>query len=145
LRRLNTWRPFVRAFHDDAEEESITDINVTPLVDVMLVLLVIFMVTASLMLTSAIPVRLPVSGSGGVAHRAALLVVLRQDGRWMAEGKPATREEMVSRVRAAVARFPGIRVDLAADTRLSYGEIIAALDLLKQQGVRQVALSTGSR
>jgi len=135
----------VAARGDGTEDDAITDINVTPLVDVMMVLLVIFMVTASLMLTRAIPVSLPVSETGGAAHRASLQAILQRNGTWMLDGKGVSKDELASRVRAEAARFPGLRVDLAADSRLEYGEIIAALDLLKKQGVRQVALSVGKK
>ena len=130
---------------DGADDEGITDINVTPLVDVMMVLLVIFIVTASMMLTRAIPVKLPASDAGGAAHRAALQVAYRIDGIWMVEGKRIGEADLATRIRTEVAHFPGLRVDLAADSRLEYGKVVSALDFLRKQGVRQVALSTAAR
>jgi len=128
---------------DDSRE--ITDINVTPLVDVTLVLLVIFMVTASLMLTRVLPVKLPESATGAPAGQVTWQVVRLRGPAWQLNGKAVAEAELASKLRAEARLRPSLRVDLAADGGLAYREIVAALDLLKQQGIRQVSLSVAPR
>ncbi|MEK7476731.1 MAG: biopolymer transporter ExbD [Candidatus Coatesbacteria bacterium] len=127
------------------DNREITDINVTPLVDVTLVLLVIFMVTASLMITRVLPVKLPESATGAPAGQVTWQVVLLRGPGYLLNGKRMTGDELAAKVRAEVRLRSSLRVDLAADGGLSYREIVAALDLLKQQGVRHVALSVVPR
>jgi biopolymer transport protein ExbD len=127
------------------DNREITDINVTPLVDVTLVLLVIFMVTASLMITRVLPVKLPESSTAAPAGQVRWQVVLLRGPAYQLNGKPMTEAELAAKVRTEVRLVPSLRVDLAADGGLAYREIVAALDFLKQQGVRQVALSVVPR
>ncbi len=126
-------------------EEEITGINVTPLVDVMLVLLVIFMVTASLVFTRALPVNLPRAETSDAATRVTWQLAVTRGGRMELNGAPVSRAELAGRMRAEAKINPGLKVDVAADERLSYGEVVAVLDLLKSQGVRHVALAVNPK
>ena len=125
--------------------KSINQINVVPYIDVMLVLLVIFMVTAPLVNPGEI--ELPSVGSKLVAPTAPLELTLRPDGKWWLEDKqlatPAiavSKDELVSRIRAKQAKLPGQPVVIAADKSARYEDVIGVLDLLQRNGAQKVGL-----
>lgn len=125
--------------------KSINEMNVVPYIDVMLVLLVIFMVTAPLINPGQ--VELPSVGSKLSAPSQPLEVTLRIDGtlslRDLATGAPAvrvSRDELVSRLRQAQATRPDQAVVIAADRAARYEEVLNVLDLLQRNGLRRVGL-----
>jgi biopolymer transport protein TolR len=123
--------------------KSINQINVVPYIDVMLVLLVIFMVTAPLINPGVVD--LPSVGSRLSAPAAALEVSVRADqSLWLREGTaPAlrvSRSELLARVQARQAKNPDQPVVIAADRSVRYEEVIGVLDLLQRNGVRRVGL-----
>ena len=125
--------------------KSINQINVVPYIDVMLVLLVIFMVTAPLINPGEI--ELPSVGSKLVAPAAPLELTLRADGRWWLEDKQLAtpplalpRDELVTRIRAKQAKSPGQPVVIAADKSARYEDVIGMLDLLQRNGAQKVGL-----
>ncbi len=125
--------------------KSMNQINVVPYIDVMLVLLVIFMVTAPLVNPGEI--ELPSVGSRLVAPAQPLEVTLRTDGtitlRDQQAGGPATamsRDELVARIRAKQAKLPDQPVVIAADRAARYEDVLGVLDLLQRNGVRKVGL-----
>jgi biopolymer transport protein TolR len=125
--------------------KSISQINVVPYIDVMLVLLVIFMVTAPLVNPGEI--ELPSVGSRLTAPAAPLQVTLRTDHTlWLADQQAATpavqvsRDELVARIRAKQARLPDQPVVIAADRDARYEDVLGVLDLLQRNGARKVGL-----
>ena len=126
--------------------KSINQINVVPYIDVMLVLLVIFMVTAPLITPGEIA--LPSVGAKLTAPVAPLEVTLRNDqSLWLRDqGAPGTsavkvsRDELVARVVAKQARAPDQGVVIAADKAARYEDVLAVLDVLQRNGVRKVGL-----
>ena len=103
--------------HDD----EITGINVTPLVDVTLVLLIIFMVTATYVVKETIEVALPRAASGGQTVGPTLALALDREGKLFLDGAPATPEAARAAVRAAVARSAEARAIISADRAVSHG------------------------
>jgi biopolymer transport protein TolR len=125
--------------------KSINQINVVPYIDVMLVLLVIFMVTAPLVNPGEI--ELPSVGSKLVAPAAPLELTLRSDGKWWLEDKQlgtppiaVSKDELVQRIRAKQAKVPGQPVVIAADKSARYEDVIGVLDLLQRSGAQKVGL-----
>jgi biopolymer transport protein TolR len=125
--------------------KSVSQINVVPYIDVMLVLLVIFMVTAPLVTPGEI--ELPSVGSRLAAPAQPLEVTLRTDGSlWLRDqqaGGPAvavSRGELVARIRAKQARLPDQPVVIAADKAARYEDVLAVLDVLQRSGARKVGL-----
>jgi biopolymer transport protein TolR len=123
--------------------KSINQINVVPYIDVMLVLLVIFMVTAPLINPGVI--ELPSVGSQLAAPVAPLEISVRSDqSLWLREGTGSpvrvSPDELVARIRDHQARTPDQAVVIAADRAVRYEEVIRVLDLLQQKGVRKVGL-----
>src|SRR5215471_10486928 len=115
--------------------KSINQINVVPYIDVMLVLLVIFMVTAPLINPGI--VELPSVGSKLVAPSSPLEVTLRTDqSLWLREGvsppQRVSRAELVARLRDRQSRNPNQAVVIAADRAVRYEEVIGVLDVLQR-------------
>lgn len=127
-----------RTEHD--EDETISGINVTPLVDVTLVLLIIFMVTATYIVKETIEVELPRAASGGETVGTTLALVLDKDGTLFLDGQPVTREAARVAVREAVARDKDAKAIIGADRSLSHGEVVEVIDLVKTEGLTKFAI-----
>lgn len=127
------------------EEEGITGINVTPLVDVTLVLLIIFMVTTSYIVKASIEIDLPKAATARESRPASLAVTLTRQGVLYLNDRPTSQENLATHVRAEVAANPDVQVLIAADTELPYGRVVGLIDLIKQSGVRRYALNVAYR
>jgi len=128
------------AGHASSSDESITGINVTPLVDITLVLLIIFMVTASYIVKESIEVDLPRAAAGGETVGETLTFAVDKDGVLYLDGQPVAREAARVAVRAAVGRSPEARALIGADRAVPHGEVVALIDLLKSQGLAKFAI-----
>jgi biopolymer transport protein TolR len=125
--------------------KSINQINVVPYIDVMLVLLVIFMVTAPLINPGTID--LPSVGSKLTVPAAPMEVTLRTDRTLTLVDRQAatpevkvSRDELVARIRDKQARLPDQPVVIAADRGARYDDVLGVLDLLQTSGVHKVGL-----
>ncbi len=121
-------------------DEPITQINVVPLVDIMLVLLIIFMLTASFIATPSVPVRLPKAYTSDPSLPRSISVVLNTKGDIFYQGKKIVREDLTNRLRESAATNPELRVVLSADDTVTHGKVIEVLDMMRQAGVTLVAL-----
>jgi biopolymer transport protein ExbD len=118
----------------------ITDINVTPLVDIMLVLLIIFMLTAHLIAKQAIEVQLPKAAQSTPVPVTTLAVILTREGRMYLNGAETTPAELRTAVRSAVTKDPKTQVIIAGDKNVSHGRVVWVLDLVKSLGVTSFAI-----
>jgi len=124
------------------DDETITGINVTPLVDVVLVLLIILMVTAQYAADKdAIPMDLPKAASGDSAVSSTLSVSIDKDGKFYLDAKELTLEQMRGSVRAAYAKDNDTRAVIAADGRVSHSHVVQVIDLLRQEKVTKFAIN----
>lgn len=116
-----------------------SEINVTPLVDVMLVLLVIFIVTAPLM-ASSIRLDLPAAGAAApVEPPRAITVALDGQGRLFVDDQPvADAQALALRLRTAAAGVPDIELQLRADRSRPYGEIVTLMDAAREAGIQRI-------
>jgi biopolymer transport protein ExbD len=120
-------------------EETIVGINVTPLVDITLVLLIVFMVTAKLIVSEAIPFDLPKAATGG-ATQVVFTVSLDAHGRVRADGHEMQGDESLRRAaHEALARDGEIRTVVQASSAVAHGSVIHVLDELRKAGVRRIA------
>ena len=119
-------------------EAPMSEINVTPLVDVMLVLLVIFILTAPLM-TSAIRLDLPQSEGAepGAAPQAVVLVVDAQ-GRWFLNDQPIAENALREQLAKAARRNPLTELELRADASVPYGRVVEAMGLAQKAGLSRI-------
>jgi biopolymer transport protein TolR len=121
---------------------QISQINVTPMVDVMLVLLVVFMITAPL-LTVGVPVDLPKTASGRIVGQDEPLVVsVASDGRLYLQDAEVTLEALLPRLTAITENRKDARVFLRGDRAIAYGQIMAVMGAMNQAGFHRVALIT---
>jgi biopolymer transport protein TolR len=123
------------------EEEEITGINVTPLVDVVLVLLIIFMVTASFIVRETVEVDLPKAASAGETVQGLVNVVLDKEGKLFFDGAEVGEAELLRRVDEALAKDPDTRAIISADQALSYGRVMRLIDVVKGRGLAKFALN----
>ncbi len=124
----------------DNEDEAITGINVTPLVDVTLVLLIIFMVTASYIVKETIEVELPRAAHGGETLQKTFAVLVTRDGQAFLNGVPVDDGALVSEVRKAKAAGEDVQAIVAADKNATHGTVTHLLDVLKGAGVTKFAI-----
>ncbi len=122
------------------DDDLIADINVTPLVDVVLVLLIIFMVTATYIVRASIEVDLPRAAHGGEAVGTVLSVVLTRDGQVFLDGVRRTEEELVARTQEAVRRDADARVVISADRGALHGAVVRVIDLVRGAGATRFAI-----
>ena len=118
----------------------ITDINVTPMVDIMLVLLIIFMLTAHLIARQVIEVQLPKAAQAAAVSPTTLAVTLTREGRMFLNGIPATPEALRAAIQSAVAKDAKTQVIVAGDKNVSHGRVVWVLDLVKSLGVTSFAI-----
>jgi biopolymer transport protein ExbD len=118
----------------------ITGINVTPLVDVVLVLLIIFMATAPLLQKRALHVNVPQASHSERRATAAVEVQFTADRKVLVDGAELPRERLEGDMRSRLALDPGLAVAVSADEAVPYGEVIGLLDAVRGAGVKKVAL-----
>ncbi len=122
-------------------DAPITAINVTPFVDVVLVLLIIFMATSNYIVNPAIEVDLPEAASGGETVETTLSVVLSKEGQLYLNGEPTTEDLLAERCRQASRRNPKIQAIIAADGASRHREVVRLIDVVKLGGVKSFAIN----
>jgi biopolymer transport protein ExbD len=130
----------------DASENNddgvVTGINVTPMVDVMLVLLIIFMVTTQFVSESGLKINLPKADTEDASPTASLKVSVNQQGELFLMEEPVDLNGLKANLEREVGLNPGVRVTVAADGQVAYEQVIGVLDAVKQSGVTKVALAS---
>jgi biopolymer transport protein TolR len=122
--------------------QPMSDINMTPLIDVMLVLLVIFIVTAPL-IGASLKLDLPKSDAGRPNDAPAFVAIaLDAQGRLFLGTEAATPEAVAARVREAAARDPATEVQLRADQAVPYGRVAELIGLVQQGGLNRIGFVT---
>ncbi|RME24938.1 MAG: biopolymer transporter ExbD [Deltaproteobacteria bacterium] len=128
------------------EEDIISGINVTPLVDIVLVILIIFMVTASLVMRTNVPVELPKAMSAEQSAQGLINLAVTRDGKLYANGRPAELEDIPALVaearRKAAESGAKVTAFISADVGTPYGRFATVLDRLRVEGVTDIALDT---
>ena len=124
---------------DRNRRTALSEINVTPLVDVMLVLLIIFMVTAPLM-QQGIDVNLPKAKGKDLAPEERISIVIKKGGTFFLNDQSITRTDMLSRLSAISKRNPNVY--LKADRDVSYGVVIELMGDIKEAGIEKLGIVT---
>ena len=124
------------------KNRPVSNINVTPMVDVMLVLLIVFMVTAPL-LTVGVPVNLPkVEANSLDAQKEPLEISINENNEIYLGEDLIVFEELISKVKIIAGSNNDIRIFLRADTSINYGEVMKVLGALNTSGFLKIALVT---
>lgn len=120
----------------------ISEINITPLTDVVLVLLIIFIVTTPLILQSGIKVRLPRAVTSEMTPEKSVTISVSADGSVFLNDKHVSMEELPPLLSKAVAESSSKLVVINADTEVRHGQVVAILDTARQAGAERLAIST---
>jgi biopolymer transport protein ExbD len=124
---------------NDDPDDAITGINVTPLVDITLVLLIIFMVTAKIIVSQSVPLDLPKAATG-TDVQVVFSIVLAADGSSQVDSKPIPNDDAILPLaKEAHDKNAELRAVIKADSAVPHGRVIHVLDLLKQGGVAKIA------
>ena len=123
------------------DDGLISGINVTPLVDVTLVLLIIFMVTAKIIVSQGMPMDLPKAASGENVQ-TIFSIELTADGQTRVDSKKVNSDETIGKLaKQARVEHPDLRAVIRADRKVEHGRVIHVLDLLKRNGVAKIAFA----
>lgn len=123
----------------DDGDGTISDINVTPLVDITLVLLIIFMVTAKIIVSQSLPLDLP-KAAAGQEVQLVFGLELHANGDTVVDGKKVPNDDAILPLAKEAHNKNGdLRAVIRADQSVQHGRVIRALDLLKQAGVTKIA------
>lgn len=125
----------------DNDEEMISGINVTPLVDITLVLLIVFMVTATYIVRESIEVDLPRAANGGESLGELINIVLDKEGVLYLDGVRADEAGLVARAEQAVAKDATARAIISADRDARHGAVVHVIDLVKGAGIAKFAIN----
>jgi biopolymer transport protein ExbD len=124
----------------EEDDESISGINVTPLVDITLVLLIIFMVTASYIVKETIEVELPRAAHGGETVQKTFAVLVTREGKTYLNGVPVDDDGLAAAVQEAHGRGEDVQAIVGADKNATHGMVTHLLDVLKGAGVTKFAI-----
>ncbi|MFM2246882.1 MAG: hypothetical protein RL071_2956 [Pseudomonadota bacterium] len=127
------------------DDDAIVAINITPFVDIILVVLIIFMVTATTIVKKSIKVELPEAATGESTETTPLAIELAPGGGMTLQGEPTTFEALRAAVRAAQAESATTKVPvvamIGADKTVPHGDVVKVMDLVRQEGVARFALN----
>ncbi len=126
---------------DNEKDEMITGINVTPLVDITLVLLIIFMATATMMLVPSIEIKLPKAKTAEATKSAPLSVVIDKNDNLYLNGTPISEKGLRNYLKKLEGKGKIPEVIIAADKDVRHGYFIHILDLIRQEGVTKFAIN----
>jgi biopolymer transport protein TolR len=121
--------------------QIISEINVTPLVDIMLVLLIIFMVTTTTMVMDALDVKLPEASTGQTTKSTLLAVVLKRNGKLFLNGKETSETKIRNFIREERRAKRKLEAVIAADKRVAHGNVVRIIDLVRSEGVLKFAIN----
>jgi len=131
-------------FSSNKPSAPITGINVTPLVDITLVLLIIFMVTAKLVVSRAVPMDLPKAATGGEVQQVFSVIVL-PDHSIQVDAQRLDDAQLLEKARAALKAHPDMRAVIDADGTVPHSRVLSTLDVLRQAGLARVAFGVSPR
>ncbi|MCQ4319746.1 ExbD/TolR family protein [Stutzerimonas stutzeri] len=130
------------SFSTQDSDEVLSEMNVTPLVDVMLVLLVVFIVTTPLM-TNAIKVNLPKTDAVAPAEmKDPLVVSVDADGRLYLDETEIEPDQLEVNLQQVKAGDPEVKVQLRADENVNYGQVAKAMASIERSGITRIAVMT---
>lgn len=124
---------------------AITDINITPFVDVVLVLLVIFIVTAPMLFKQVIDIELPAASFSAQTAPDTLGLAVTASGALLLNGEPLSATQIKNFAQQAVQKNSKVQVIIAADREAAHKHVIKAIDVIKQAGVENFAFQVSRK
>ena len=119
---------------------SISEINVTPFVDVVLVLLVIFMVTAPMLVREQMSVNLPKAQAGEKSASQAITITISKEGKVTIMEKPVDFDQIELAVKQLIAQNPNAQAIMSADQDAKHGDVVRVMDVVKRSGLTHFAI-----
>jgi biopolymer transport protein ExbD len=133
------------AASSNQDQETISDINIVPLVDIILVVLIIFMVASPAAEQSKIKVDIPQASSGDSGTSSEpFQVTVNEEGYIFLGGGPVSESDLKTQAEVEVKKNSGVEAILTADKNLGYGQVVRVIDMLKGAGIQKIAISTTS-
>ena len=128
-------------FEQQQDDEIISSINVTPMVDIILVLLIIFMVTATLIVKPSIIIDLPEAANSEETETTTLSLMLDRKGGLFLDGEKITEKELIKFAAAEKEKDKKIHVIIGADRLVPHGKVIHLIDVVKGVGITKFAIN----
>jgi biopolymer transport protein ExbD len=125
---------------NDDDMPAISEINVTPFVDVVLVLLVIFMVTAPMLVREQMSVNLPKASTGEKSASQAVSIEIDKDGVVRVMDKVVSLGNLVEEIKSILASNPNAQAVISADQESKHGDVVQVMDLIKSAGLTRFAI-----
>ena len=119
----------------------ITEINVTPMVDVVLVLLVIMMVSATYIVSQSLKVELPKAANGADSVQSLAAVTIAKSGGMYYNQKPIAESELASKLHEAHANNPEVNLIVSADKEVPHGRVVHVIDVARGEGIFKFAIN----
>jgi biopolymer transport protein ExbD len=120
---------------------GIVGINVTPMVDVVLVLLVIMMVSATYIVSQSLKVELPKTASSDEAVQTVAAVTITKDRKLYFNGDPVTEMELVQKLRVAKGKGADVNLVVSADQDVPHGQVVHVIDVAKVEGITKFSIN----
>ena len=127
------------AFKNESDDEGVNEINITPFVDVVLVLLVIFMVTAPMMIKEGLKVELPKSATADKMNPVILSVVILKSGQVVVNGTLSTVENLKTIAFETLQKDKNVQAVIGADLDATHGSVVKVMETLKLSGIQNLA------
>ena len=119
----------------------ITEINVTPMVDVVLVLLVIMMVSATYIVSQSLKVELPKTANGADSVQSLAAVTIAKSGGVYYNQKPIAESELATKLHEAHANNPDVNLIVSADKEVPHGKVVHVIDVARGEGIFKFAIN----
>ena len=125
---------------DQDDFTPISEINVTPFVDVVLVLLVIFMVTAPMLVREQMSVNLPKAQTGEKSATESLSINISKEGNIQILGKPTLIDQVIPEIKEYLLKNPNAQAVISADKDAHHGDVVRVIDEIKKAGLHRFAI-----
>ncbi len=127
------------------DDQPISEINVTPFVDIILVVLIIFMVTTPIIMNPSVQINLPKAASGDETVPSHLNISIDKAGDIFMNGKKSTIEELSTETKSQIGQNAELQAIVSADSEVSHGRVIEVIDAVKSSGVTKFAISISKK
>src|ERR1700712_4843348 len=134
-------KPMAGVTQSGSRRGGIVGINVTPMVDVVLVLLIIMMVSATYIVSQSLKVELPKTASSDETVSKTYVVTVTKEGNYYFNDKPITRDGLAKEFRAALAASKDVNLVITADEDAHHGKVVGVIDLAKVEGITKFAIN----
>jgi len=124
-----------------SDDEPMSEINIVPFVDIILVVLIIFMVATPLIMRKSIQVNLPKAGAGDDTTPSELTISISTDGSVFLNGKPSDEPAITAYAKELAEKRPDIQAIISADKEVPHGRVVTVIDSVKTGGVKRFAIT----